>query len=267
MLRVQPSDWLMCKVYSYISGLIINLNAQIQLADGRVVWVEPQAGLKCIAPGEVETWVGPDINPINYEGELLGVTAYIHSSSPPTTEKLGSAYAIICLKHSQSQTILLAKGNLSSYNDVSWTIGGATMQPHAGYVKAVVGTDPAAGVEISDTVPTGKLWRLMSIRTTLVTDATAANRYIILVIADPTPANQWSCKIAPVHTASLTRYYRWMVADSSETAFDTTNSVRIVLADNLDLPAGWIIKTASTSLQAGDNFGAPYITVKEFLTI
>jgi len=55
-----------------------------------------------------------------------------------------------------------------------------------GLIRRVLGTDPGAGSEISETVPTNALWILHGIQYTLVTDATVANRVSDLVIDDGT---------------------------------------------------------------------------------
>src|SRR4051812_18481105 len=46
----------------------------------------------------------------------------------------------------------------------------------AGRLRSLTGTDPAAGVEISETVPAGARWRLVAVRLLLVTSAVVANR-------------------------------------------------------------------------------------------
>ena len=45
-----------------------------------------------------------------------------------------------------------------------------------GYIRTVTGTDPAAGAEVSETVPTNAFWRLRMFSAVLVADANAANR-------------------------------------------------------------------------------------------
>jgi hypothetical protein len=51
-------------------------------------------------------------------------------------------------------------------------------------LRLITGTDPAANVEISETVPTGARWKLRSFRFAFVADANVANRTIVLTIDD-----------------------------------------------------------------------------------
>lgn len=53
-------------------------------------------------------------------------------------------------------------------------------------VDVIVGANPAAGAEVSETVPAGETWCLLGVRVTLVTSATVATRQPILTLDDGT---------------------------------------------------------------------------------
>lgn len=132
-----------------------------------------------------------------------------------------------------------------------------------GYVHLVTGTDPAAGAEVDETVPTNVRWRLISLRLTLVTDATVQNRTVHVQFTDGTtnyayirgPANQ---------AASETRHYDVYEGAARETAFVGTH-IMYPLPERMLLFQGHHIETDTSNLQAGDNWGAPQMLVEEWI--
>lgn len=124
----------------------------------------------------------------------------------------------------------------------------------------VIGADPAAGVEISDAVPAGKQWRLISVLLQLVTNATVANRRPHVIVDDG--ANVFHRRASnATQAASLTQNYLF-AGEGPEAAVRGT-----YVADPLpvqEIPAGARIKTVTENLQAGDNYGAPLYYVEEF---
>lgn len=132
----------------------------------------------------------------------------------------------------------------------------------AGVLRSITGTDPAAGVEISETVPAGARWRLLSLHTHLVTSATVANREVVFVFDDgatgyaevPAGASQ---------AATLTRQYS--LTRGVQRFAVATSDVLSVPAPDILLPAGHRIRTATANLQAGDDFTAPQLLVEEWI--
>jgi hypothetical protein len=131
-----------------------------------------------------------------------------------------------------------------------------------GRLRVVSGSDPAAGAEISETVPTGARWRLLSWRASLVTDATVANRVMSLLIDDGS-LTLWQSATPTAHTASLSVSYIFGLGATS------ANQQGVMLlstpAAPLVLPAGYRIRTTTSNLQAGDNWGSPVMFVEEWL--
>jgi hypothetical protein len=131
-----------------------------------------------------------------------------------------------------------------------------------GVIRAIVGTDPAAGVEISETVPTNARWRLLAVYAQLVTAVAAANREPSLVVDDG--ANNLTVSSAfASQAASLTHQYSWHHENQLAAILNGT-------AHPLRLPrivamGGYRIRTATTNIQAADNWGAPNLLVEEWI--
>lgn len=131
-----------------------------------------------------------------------------------------------------------------------------------GVIRSITGTNPAAGAQISETVPTGARWRLLSLLATLVTDANAATREPALTFDDGTnvyaryPATQ-------TQAASLTRRFQW--GDATPLAALQQDATIIAEIPTLQLLGGHRIGTLITNSQAGDDWAAPQYLVEEWL--
>ena len=158
----------------------------------------------------------------------------------------------------------LVAGYVFTPNALTWPqVSIQNPTPFIGRVQTMGGTDPAAGAEISETVPAGEVWHLRAIRFTLVTSATAATRVVHLRIADGSNV-YFECIANASQTASLTRQYSGQPTQTTIT--DTTGTEIIIpIPANLYLNTGWTISTVTTALQAGDNYQAPTMLIENFI--
>lgn len=129
-----------------------------------------------------------------------------------------------------------------------------------GRIQSRTGADPAAGAELSEAVPANTIWRVTSMRGILVTATGGGSRRVSIVLDDGATSfyQQYS---AGLQAASLTHFY-----DFATTGSDRTNLVQgthiIPLPINLMLRAGFRLRTFTTLIQAGDNWGAPQLSVE-----
>lgn len=131
-----------------------------------------------------------------------------------------------------------------------------------GALTVYTGSDVAANTEWSETVPTGKSWRVLSIRASLVTDANAADRSVA-VTATIGSSVVYSSASESVQAASLTHVYN--IAPQHGHAVAALNHyLPLPVCDEFVLPAGTVIASVTTSKQAGDNWGVPVFFVEEF---
>lgn len=116
------------------------------------------------------------------------------------------------------------------------------------------GTNPAAGVEISETVPAGQVWGLIAFTFTLVTSATVANRRVRLTLDDGTNVF-WRTSSLTDQAASTTIVHS---ASTDVTPVATGGSTGLLaLPKPAVLKPGYRIKTITALLDSGDDFGAP----------
>lgn len=120
------------------------------------------------------------------------------------------------------------------------------------------GADPAAGIELSFTVPGGKVWELIAVFASLVTGVTVATRAVRLRLTDGSTAFL-DLPAADTQLASLTRRYNWLQAG---TAYASGSGIVSPLP-RLHLQPGWTIATLTDNLQAADNWSAGQLLLVE----
>lgn len=127
--------------------------------------------------------------------------------------------------------------------------------------EVYTGTDPAAGVEVSITVPSTEVWDVMGVHLTLATDATAGTRWVRLSAENAT--TRFMFLAAPAgQAASLSRSYSFV--DTGYTLDASSPGSQIIGMPLLTLGPGWKINTLTQNIQAGDNFAAPVLYVVRY---
>lgn len=157
----------------------------------------------------------------------------------------------------------LVAGYVSSLVRLTWP--GSSLQSSLagpGVVRVITGTDPAAGAEISETVPAGARWLFRALRANFVTDATVANRTPVLCFDDG--ANIFA-SAGPNFNMAASSNFLFQYADVGMAFAQASNDVMVPAPANVTLLGGHRIRTITGSIQAGDNWGAPVYSVEEWL--
>lgn len=133
----------------------------------------------------------------------------------------------------------------------------------SGVTKSITGAVPAAGADISDTVPVFTRWRLISMRATLTTAITVANRLVSVTLDDganiftQTPSNF-------TQAASIVNIYN--LFDSAPYLNVPFNTETLApLPSNVFLGPGFRIRTSTAGIQATDQWSAAQYLVQEWL--
>lgn len=157
----------------------------------------------------------------------------------------------------------IAEGYVTADSAVMWPGGRyADSVEGPGILRSVAGTNPAAGVEVIEAVPANARWRLRALRATLVTDATVATRTVNFIIDDGA-TTLLNFPGVTTQTATLTRAYN--VAEYGFQPAAVGTDIFFYIPFLVRLLQGWRIRTSTTNLQAGDNWGAPQMEVEEWI--
>lgn len=157
----------------------------------------------------------------------------------------------------------LANGLVYYHNNISWPTNNIIEnRQKPGRIRTVNGTDPAAGSEISQTVPNGAMWKLKGVRIPFVTAATAGSRRVHLVINDSVNDiidifGNVDQIISEAKQYTFTPFLN--VPDETD-----DNDILVSIPNDIILFAPMIIKTITTNLAGGDNFGQPIFYVEDW---
>lgn len=198
------------------------------------------------------------------EGWLEAVTVIAGAGSPPFAHAVARIDLIRGGRGGGADVLeTLSAGAVTGNTRLAWPGSGVSASiAGPGALRALAGTNPAANAELAETVPAGARWRLRSLLASLVTDANAANREVALLIDDGATV-YFATTPGANHAASLTRRYCASPAGVRGIGA-AANEIAIAIPD-LVLPAGHRIRTLTTNLQAGDDWGAPQLCVEEWL--
>jgi len=147
------------------------------------------------------------------------------------------------------------------YQPAGWTgtDKGSTEGP--GRVRTITTSDPAATVDIDETVPAGRQWQVFFCLINFTTDSNAGSREVFLAYTDGSNTiwrnDAWGTAAS---TSTVFEFYGSEVADS-----DASGQIRQQQIPNKILPAGYHIKTITGNLKAGDDFQASSIHVEEHI--
>lgn len=131
-----------------------------------------------------------------------------------------------------------------------------------GVIRVIAGTDPAAGNDFSETVPTGARWRLINLHVALTTSIAAANRNPLFIMDNGTTPF-FELYPSAVQTASLTVHYQ--LSNGLALAAASSGLATLPLPNAVILGAGFRFYVATTALQAGDDWAAPWYQVEEWI--
>lgn len=131
-----------------------------------------------------------------------------------------------------------------------------------GALTLYTGTDQAAGVEWTETVPTGKSWRIFAIRASLVTSADVANRRVT-VTATLSSSIVFKSTDESVQAAGVTHAYN-IAPQQGHAVANLDHYLPLPICGDWVLPAGTVIASVTDNLQAADNWGVPVFYVEEF---
>lgn len=142
--------------------------------------------------------------------------------------------------------------------------GNPRMSQTPSNIKVITIAAPAAGAELSQVVPLGKTWRLMSWIATFTASATVATRQALMIIDDGTNT------LSRVPSATTITAAQAVIVQgfSGPGLFGNITAVQTspILLPNPQffvLQPGWRVRTSVINLDAGDQWSTCYMVVDE----
>jgi len=198
------------------------------------------------------------------EGWLLGGQVFVSAAAPQT----GQTFVVVEVVRGATAvgmaTQVLAAGYVTAKQPLRFPDAqiGSSLDS-AGALRAILTSTPGGGAEISDTVPTGARWELISWCAQFVTSVTIANRQCQLILDDG--ANiLYRLSATAAQTASTTFRRQWHQGASSYIV-DPSNNAVLPLPINNRLGPGFRIRTLTGGIDVSDQWSAGVMLVREWI--
>lgn len=252
----EQNDNLRLRVFNSAAGVTLAVEGRFLQLDGRIVPIQEQ-----LVPATDRTMSTKLLNV--GEGFLMNVAIRALAGSP----RRGQCWAVLELVRGLTGDIVplwpLVQDYVTDTSRVGWP--GALIRQSAegpGCIRSILGTNPAAAAEISETVPTNARWRLISFYAALVTDVNAATRVPSFVIDDGANIVQ---RMGPPSTVAASTVAQFLVGPLGY-ATNVSGFQGIGLSsDAVLLQGGFRIRTITSSMQVGDDWSAPQLLVEEWI--
>lgn len=197
------------------------------------------------------------------EGWLLSLMVYASAGAPRRGQCFVRASLIEGFTGATINTATLLQGYVQDTTARAWP--GSPIEAScdgAGYVRTIVGTNPAAGLEISETVPTNARWELRTFIAQLVASAAAANRRPTLLFDDG--ANVfWRVNSNVNQVAGETSIYQAAIGAPFATL--DARVYALPLPARLPLMGGYRVRSSTAAIDVGDDYAAPIYEVEEWI--
>lgn len=256
-LYIDRDDLLFIQTLSALSAIRIDIRARMLTPKGRMVTLAYEHDT-------TSSPVGTAFARFNLqEGFLLGVIAAARFDTILRGELFLSLSIIRGGAGIAAATHQLSNGYLEVSKAVSWPPGALESSVSGrGIMRAITGNDPAAGAEIAQGVEENSLWRLSSLRFGFTTSAVAANRRVRFVLSR---GGNVVAVIPSQHVQTASTAIAYTIAPFGFDSPLRDGEVLIALPNDIFLGEDDTIATSTISLQAGDDYGAPIISVEQWL--
>lgn len=199
-------------------------------------------------------------------GALLNLAVFVTGATP----LIGQTFVILQIVRGTGAGLVLLgtllQGYVTSTQGLGWPGSPiASSTEGGGYHRTITGTQPAAGGDVVEFVPTGARWELLRIFLQLTTSATAGTRVPFLGIQQG-GGMFFRSKSSTTVAASGGLLMTWAAGLHYETQLDAGWPLFQLPRSNY-LKAGDSIQSFATGMAAGDQWAAPIYNVREWLEV
>lgn len=253
---VTPDDLLIAQVRNALAGVNLAVEARI--------W-NPIEGVHEFRFPLVPT-SDRSLNTFNtnlHEGYLVSAVIKATAGSPHRGQTLASMLLARPPAATFEPKMLLAQDYVTGSYGPLWPGGRQNLGVEGpGFLYSIALSNPAAGADWTQTVPTGARWRIRDITATLATSAAAGNRTPMLIWDDG--ANAFA-QIGPSATEAPSSTTRWDWIQTLPSLGNVVQGIQVFLPPDLILLAGWRLRTSTVNLGVADQWSGIRFLVEEWL--
>ena len=253
------TDNLRVEIVNSASGVTVTVLGRAVDESGK-----PKALQQTITPSDDRTVTRKDF--ALGAGALLNLSVFASSGSP----LIGQTFVRIQLIRGLAGATLvvgtLLQGYVTAVQDLAFPGSPIRMSTEDAFpTRVIVGTIPAVGTEVSETVPTGARWELVTFTVSLTTSGVAGTRRPRLQF-DNGGSTYGLFVVSGTLNLSETRFGCWAIGGLGYDGLGD-NVIMGALPPGPALPSGAVIRTNTAGLLAGDQWARPVLCVREQMEI
>jgi hypothetical protein len=200
------------------------------------------------------------------EGFLLDIE--VHPTAAVTSDP-GGIFTTVAIFRDQGDLSApiwpLISDYITNTHTASWPYGEQIlMQDTQGRIRSITGTAPAAGAEISETVPSNVRWLLKSASFTYAASVTVLNRQPGIIIDDGVNILY---RYVAGQAVAASQTPRITASSSNQLGLQDGSGAILSIPDCLLLSAGFRWRTNTPNIQVGDQYSAPQYLVEEWVSV
>lgn len=260
-LATEGEDNLRIITVCSVAGVAVTIGGRARASDGTL-----SAFAHVVAPPSDRSVLVTDV--ALAPGYLVNLAAYASAGTP----KIGECFVIVQLIRGFSGATIVVGELLADYvtarQAVAWP--GSPIRSSiegGGCIKTFEGTQPAAGADIFETVPDNTRWELIAVRAVLTCSSTAANRKAQLFIRDQVAGSYAAGFTRFVSASANQQHFHYWGRSVDEVNVQTENWWAIPLPHDVILLATHQVRIFALAMQAGDQWTAPFLHVREWLEV
>jgi hypothetical protein len=200
-------------------------------------------------------------------GALMNITAFASAGAPIIGQTFVRVQLIRGLSGATLPIATLLQGYVTARQDLAYPGSPIRMSTEDAFpVRVITGTDPAAGVEIAETVPDGAVWELVSVMARLVTNAAGVSRFPLLQL-DHGGSTFGLFQVSGTIGPTSAKFCTWHIGGTGYDALGGFASFNGALPPGATLRGGDTFRTNTGGFNAGDDWGPPVYAVREQLEV
>lgn len=241
--------------FNSVAGVTVSIFGRVLGTDGKLHEIQQDFAPAATRAAVTQSWEPGD-------GFLLSLMVTVSG-----TVKRGQCYVRVDLQRGLQTAPLIYDTLIADYVYTGyrpfWPFGRTSPPTEGpGMLRSIQVTNPAAGADWNQTVPTGARWRVLTGNFLFTASAAVANRFPAIIFDDGVNelyATAWDNAVtagtAPRVSLGPQRYV----------ATNDGNSQAIAYIGNLALFAGWRVRSLTTAIQAADQWSAINLLVEEWI--
>lgn len=177
----------------------------------------------------------------------------------------GDQFVAVYLRSNSTRLLRLCSGYIETTAGIGWP-NTQTIQsmPGRGSFYQVASANPAAGAELTMTVPDNELWIVKGLTVTLVTDSNTATRLVHFVFELHGGPGTFDIAAPATQLLSLTRTYTLLPVGAGPTTV-SGDDILVPIPNEIIMTDNDILSTTTDNIQAGDDFGVARVAIEKFV--